>query len=275
MSALPVLVVILAANFLFTASAHDLERDLRKTYTEKLLSLRTPTSYDVVHFNLEGHPSRAASGEPWTTCGLFKVKKISVKSGQVAIDGERVIVVLNPATEEKKLLLVTVERGVHVIIDLPMTIETPADMDRLLARIFLPGDLQKRMAAEWMSTVDLRPDLDEIGKSAPGGRVGTLAGDRPVYAIGADSLVRPMAVYKPEPRYSEKALFKRVSGTIRVRVIVNEKGFPEILEILQHLREGLDNRALAAVSEWRFKPATKGGIPVAAMVVVEVKFHLR
>ncbi len=219
MSALPVLVVILVANFLFAASAHDLERDLRKTYTEKLLSLRTPISYDVVHFNLEGHPSRAATGEPWTTCGLFKVKKISVKSGQVAIDGERVIVVLNPATEEKKLLLVTVERGVHVII--------------------------------------------------------TLAGDRPVYAIGADSLVRPMAVYKPEPRYSEKALFKRVSGTIRVRVIVNEKGFPEILEILQHLREGLDNRALAAVSEWRLKPATKGGIPVAAMVVVEVKFHLR
>jgi TonB family protein len=275
MSPLPALVIILAANFLLAASPHDLERDLRKTYAERLLSLRTPISYDVIHFNLEGHPTRATTGEPWTTCGLFKVKKISVKSGQVAMDGERVIVVLNPAAEEKKLLLVTVERSVHVIIDLPMTIETPADMGRLLARIFLPGDLQKRMAAEWVPSVDLRGDLDEIGKSVPGGRVGTLAGDRPVYTVGADSLVRPLAVYKPGPRYPEKALFKRVSGTIRVRVIINEKGFPEILEILQHLREGLDNRALAAVSEWRFKPATKDGIPVAAMMVVEVKFHLR
>jgi outer membrane biosynthesis protein TonB len=54
-------------------------------------------------------------------------------------------------------------------------------------------------------------------------------------------------------------------------MVVNEKGFPEILEVLQHLREGLDKRALAAVSQWRFKPALRESSPVAAMLIVDVK----
>jgi TonB family protein len=193
----------------------------------------------------------------------------------MAIDGERVIVVVNPEAEEKKLVLVTLDRSIHVNIDLPPSVETTAKMNDFLARIFLPGDLPKRMASAWKSDVDLHGDLDEISKDLPDGRVGTLALDRPVYVLSADSLIRPTAIYKPEPRYSERALFKGVSGTTRVRVVVNENGFPEILEVLEHLREGLDTRALAAVSQWRFKPALKEGVPVAAMLIVEVKFRLR
>ena len=52
-------------------------------------------------------------------------------------------------------------------------------------------------------------------------------------------VTKPKAIYKPGPRYAENALIKNVTGTIRVRVIVNEKGFPEIMEIVEHLREAL------------------------------------
>lgn len=275
MTRLRLLAVLFAANIFLAATARDLQRDLRNRYTGKFLSLRTPISYDVIHFNLQGQPTRPATGEPWTMCGLFKVRKIDLNAGQIVIDGERVIVVVNPAAEQKKLLLVTLERNVHVSIDLPPSVQTTAEIEGVLVKIFSPGDLQERMAAAWRSDADLRGDLDEIGKALPEGRVGTLAGDRPVYLLSADSLVSPAAIYKPEPRYSEKALFKRVSGTTRVRVVVNENGFPEILEVLQHLREGLDTRALAAVSQWRFKPGTKGGVPVAVMIIVEVKFRVR
>ena len=86
---------------------------------------------------------------------------------------------------------------------------------------------------------------------------------------------KPTAIYHPGPKYSEKALFKHVSGTVRVRLVVNEKGFPEILEATRHLGEGLDMHALSAVAQWRFEPARKNGQPVAVMVVVEINFRIR
>jgi TonB family protein len=256
-------------------SRSDLQRELRRIYAGKLLSLRAPSGFDIIHFDSQGKPTRSSNGEPWTMCGLLKVKKLYVHSNQMGIDGERAVVVLNPEPPGKKLLLVTLERAVHVTIDLPASVENVEQMNAFLARIFLPGDLQERIATAWTSRTDLTGDLDQIGKTLPDGRVGTLAGDRPVYLVNAGSLIKPVAIYKPEPRYSEKALFKRVFGTIRVRVVVNERGFPEIVEVIEHLREGLDSRALAAVSQWRFQPALKDGNPVAAMVVVEIKFHLR
>jgi hypothetical protein len=37
---------------------------------------------------------------------------------------------------------------------------------------------------------------------------------------------------------------------------------------------GLDEKAIEAVRRWRFTPATKDGVPVAAMINVEISFHL-
>jgi len=43
---------------------------------------------------------------------------------------------------------------------------------------------------------------------------------------------------------------------------------------LQALGEGLDERSLAAVKEWRFEPAIKDGNAVAVRLSVETSFHL-
>lgn len=58
-------------------------------------------------------------------------------------------------------------------------------------------------------------------------------------------------------------------------VAVNEKGFPEVLEVTRSLDEALDAQALAAVAQWRFRPAMKDGQPVAVLINVEVTFRLQ
>jgi outer membrane biosynthesis protein TonB len=58
-------------------------------------------------------------------------------------------------------------------------------------------------------------------------------------------------------------------------VVVDEKGFPEVLEITKGLGEGLDLMALTAAAGWTFKPAMKGGEPVAVLINVEVTFRLQ
>ena len=249
----------------------DLQKDLRHTYTGKILSLRIPNNVDVLHYDANGQSAHPSNGEPWTTCGLFRVKKIAVSFTQMVIEGSREAVILSP-DPVKKLLLVELDRPLHITIDLPSSAHTLPELNPLLGRIFLPGDLIARMSAAWRSEVDLNRDLADVSSDTPDGRVGVLAPNRPVYVVNALP-TPPMAIYKPTPSIPKKARSK-VGGTFRVRMVVNEQGFPEILEVLQHLREGLDNRALAAVSQWRFKPGLRESSPVAAMLIVDVKVRM-
>jgi len=253
----------------------DLQKELRRAYERKLVTLWVPTGQDIAHYDAQGQPTRPGSGEPWTTCGLFVVRRASIKAGHVDLDGQRQIVTLNSGGHPTQLVLLPVDRAIHVTVDLPHSVQQAAQLHEFLAKVFVTGDFDARLAEAWHSDLDLSGELDELAKSAPGGQVGVLAGDRPVYLVKPDSVSKPTAIYRPGPKYSEKALFKHVSGTVRVRLVVNEKGFPEILEATRHLGEGLDMHALSSVAQWRFEPARKNGQAVAVMVVVEINFRIR
>jgi len=59
-----------------------------------------------------------------------------------------------------------------------------------------------------------------------------------------------------------------------LRLVVNENGLPEIIEITKNLGDGLDLAALDAISQWRFQPAKMNGTPIAVLISVEVNFRL-
>jgi protein TonB len=51
-------------------------------------------------------------------------------------------------------------------------------------------------------------------------------------------------------------------------------GVPQDVKVLRGLGLGLDEKAVEAVQGWRFKPATRGGEPVAVTAQVEVNFQI-
>ena len=57
-------------------------------------------------------------------------------------------------------------------------------------------------------------------------------------------------------------------------LVVGTDGIPRDLKIARPLGLGLDDKALEAVRQWRFSPATKDGEPVAVLINAEVNFHL-
>jgi TonB family protein len=251
----------------------DLRKELRKKYEGKLVVLSAPSSFDVIHFDGNGLPTRRSAGEPWTTAGLIKAEKVDVLGGQAVIDGRRVIVALSANGGPKRPVAVTTERQVHVSIDLP-NIDDASQRNKFLDRVLSTDEVVRKIERSWHAEVDLSRGSGSGTAYPPDGKIGTLEGDRAVYAWESGMVSKPKAIYKPGPKYAENALVKGVSGTIRVRVMVNEKGFPEIMEIVEHLREGLDASALSAVSQWRFEPGLRNGEPAASVVVVELKFHL-
>jgi len=265
---------IVAASAPAVAPDSDFRKELRKRYAGKLLLLSVPSSFDVVHFDGNGSPTRPSAGEPWTTAGLIRADKVDVLGKQVVIDGRREVIALLANASAKKLVSVTTDRAVHVSIDLPPERSDAATRHEFLARVFSTEEVSRRIASAWRADVDLSRGSGSGKAFPPDGKIGTLDGERAVYAWESGVVSKPKAIYKPGPRYAENALIKNVSGTIRVRVIVNEKGFPEIMEIVEHLREGLDMNALSAVSQWRFEPGLRNGVATASVVVVELKFHL-
>jgi TonB family protein len=93
------------------------------------------------------------------------------------------------------------------------------------------------------------------------------------YRIGG-GVTAPSVIYKVEPEYSEEARQARFEGTVIVYVVVDETGNPRGLKVIRPLGLGLDEKAIEAVQQWKFKPGMKAGRPVAVQATIEVNFRL-
>jgi TonB family protein len=95
-----------------------------------------------------------------------------------------------------------------------------------------------------------------------------------VYRAGGH-IRAPVLVYSVPATYSGNARRSRISGSCLVSAIIDVKGIPQNVHIVKSLDLSLDQNAVAAIKQYRFKPAMKDGtIPVPVMVTIEVDFRL-
>jgi len=94
-----------------------------------------------------------------------------------------------------------------------------------------------------------------------------------VYKIGG-GVSAPRVLFKVEPEYSEEARKAKWQGTVVLTVIVDEAGRPSHVSVLRSLGLGLDQKAIDAVSQWRFKPGLKDRTAVPVIATIEVNFRL-
>ena len=87
-------------------------------------------------------------------------------------------------------------------------------------------------------------------------------------------LRNPSVIRKIDPDYTTQAKADEIEGTVSVRLTVNEQGFPTNVTLYRGIDVGLDRRAVEAVRQWRFYPATCDGEPIARPAVVDVHFQL-
>jgi TonB family protein len=85
--------------------------------------------------------------------------------------------------------------------------------------------------------------------------------------------VLPEPVERIPPQYPEEGIRAGKSGTVWVRALVGEDGAVHDAFVHRSIPP-LDDAALDAVWQWRFKPALSGGKPIAVWVMVPVRFTL-
>jgi TonB family protein len=94
-----------------------------------------------------------------------------------------------------------------------------------------------------------------------------------VYRPG-NGVTSPKIVSHTDPEYSEEARIARLSGTVTVSLIVGEHGKVRDVRIVTAPGLALGEKAMEAVSSWRFKPGLKNGMPVAVAMDAEMNFRL-
>jgi protein TonB len=105
---------------------------------------------------------------------------------------------------------------------------------------------------------------DGIGGGTGGGPY------RPGSGITAPRLLREV-----KAEYTDEARRKGMTGDVVLEIVVRRDGSVGDVSVLQGLGAGLDQRAIAAVRQWRFDPARLRGAPVDVIVEVAVEFTLR
>ena len=84
----------------------------------------------------------------------------------------------------------------------------------------------------------------------------------------------PVLIYSVEPEFSEEARKAKVAGNVLVNLWVDQSGKPSHVRVLRGVGMGLDEKAMEAVRQYRFKPAMENGKPVLVELNVEVNFQI-
>jgi len=84
----------------------------------------------------------------------------------------------------------------------------------------------------------------------------------------------PRLTYSTNPEFTDQARRKKVQGVVLLSVTVGADGLPHDIKVDKGIGYGLDEKAVEAVSRWRFDPARKDGQPIDKEIKVEVQFRL-
>jgi protein TonB len=116
-----------------------------------------------------------------------------------------------------------------------------------------------------------------IGDHGCCGGIGDQSSGKPGIDGGArigHKVTPPQLIYKVEPEFSEAARKAKYQGVVVLAIEVGADGQPRNLRVLEMLGLGLDEKAIEAVAQWKFRPGYQDGRPVVTMATVEVRFRL-
>jgi TonB family protein len=88
------------------------------------------------------------------------------------------------------------------------------------------------------------------------------------------AIVSPVAIRRVRAEYTAEARVAGLQGTVSLYLEVEPDGRPSNVKVLHGLGLGLDAKAIQAVQQWQFSPATRDGQPVRLGQSTNINFQL-
>jgi TonB family protein len=89
-----------------------------------------------------------------------------------------------------------------------------------------------------------------------------------------DDLTQPVLTEVASPDYTAEAKKKKIEGQVTLSIVIDRKGDVVEAKVVKGLGYGLDENAILAVKEYKYKPAMKNDEPVAVRTQVTVDFYI-
>jgi TonB family protein len=96
---------------------------------------------------------------------------------------------------------------------------------------------------------------------------------RPAEAATAKTVPAEI-VSKPLPTYTDEARSLKIQGEVLLEVVLEASGRLRIVRVVRGLGHGLDDAAVRAAEQIRFKPALRDGQPADSTAVLHIIFQL-
>jgi TonB family protein len=84
----------------------------------------------------------------------------------------------------------------------------------------------------------------------------------------------PELLHRVEPVYPDIAVMAKVTGTVILEAVVATDGTVESVKVLRPVKF-LDQAAIDAVKQWRYKPLILNGMPTPFVLTVTLTFSIR
>ena len=90
---------------------------------------------------------------------------------------------------------------------------------------------------------------------------------------GTTPPLKPEIIFQVDPVYPERALRAGIEGIVMMRIRTDIEGKVDSVEVLRSDSTFLNQAAIDAVQQWRYKPQYRKGIPIPIVTMVAVKFR--
>lgn len=184
------------------------------------------------------------------------------------------IVKTTPIVHPQMLVVDHPKLAVQPAIKMPQQMKIP---DSKMPNMGMPQSTQIAMASQGPGTGS------GFGSTSGGGigmgsGIGVGMGSGGGYGGGVMSVgggvSAPRLIHSVDPEFTDQARAANLQGVVAIQLIVDAQGNPQNVHVVKHLGDGLDQKAIEAVRQYRFSPAMFQGHPVAVQMVINVNFHL-
>jgi TonB family protein len=83
----------------------------------------------------------------------------------------------------------------------------------------------------------------------------------------------PVPTRKIDPKYPPAVMKENVEGEVVLYAIIRADGSVDSIQLVRKLDPRLDGNAMQALAQWKFRPATRDGVPIDIEAVVHIPFR--
>lgn len=91
--------------------------------------------------------------------------------------------------------------------------------------------------------------------------------------VVSGDLSGPVPLSKIDPKYPPTLINEHVEGEVILYAVIRGDGTVDSIQLVRGIDEQLDANAMKALSQWKFRPAARQGVPVDLEAIVHIPFH--